>query len=144
MQSCNLGYKGGGVNDRPDAWICGLVSKPWGFMHLPASAIHDQKPLRFAYEIEWNSEKIQKSGSRTLGNHSVFAPEFPVAIFALKTKGNPTFLEGPWRPPTGTSTRSEAKILRNTRTSTRSEAEILGGPGQALGLRQGSGGQVPG
>ena len=113
-------------------------------MHFEASAIRDQKPLRFAYKMEWNSEEILKSSSRTLGNHSVFAPEFSVAIFALKPNRNSTFLEAPWRPPTGTSTRSEAKILRNTRTSTRSEAEILGDPGQALGLRQGSCGQVPG
>ena len=49
-------------------------------MYFQESAIHDQKPLRFAYEMEWNFDKTEKSSSETLGVHDVFALEFQVAF----------------------------------------------------------------
>ena len=63
---------------RPDPWIPGLASKPWKFMHFRASAIHDQKPLCFAYDIEGDFEKSTKSSLISLGIHDVFALESPV------------------------------------------------------------------
>ena len=39
---------------RPDSWISGPASKPGKFMHFEARAVHGQKPIRFAYKIEWN------------------------------------------------------------------------------------------
>ncbi len=59
--------------------IPGPARKPWKSMYFEASAIHDQEPLRFAYEMEWNFEKSRKV-AQTLEIHSVFAPEFYVAF----------------------------------------------------------------
>ena len=73
------GWQSGGFWT-PDPWITGPASKPGKSMHFEASAIRDQKPLRFAYKMEWNSEKIQKSSSETLGIHDVFASESLLAI----------------------------------------------------------------